>query len=426
MTSVGRVAVPRPNTTPQTPVPPAPPGQIDAQLARLAAEVAQKGDPVPVPMDAAGPARHGVIFDRFLVGAVRAREALRAGTPIEPASAPPSLVVADLVAVAFPLACGDRTVSPIDIQISLGASSGTARPTGEMIAGGALAARLPGVDLPSGAAGRTFVNAPFSQNLEVRVTYSGPVCSGDARALTLPIQWVRGVSLPRSPAVKLPDGVSLPSPTQVRLRGLVDLEGAYRFPTLAEGPAALEVMAATAASQWRFQPYRANGVASPQVVITSLMFTASGMPEAMPAGPPPPAGPPSGGPPIMTSTTVGGRLPGTTTPDEPGLSKANSKCEVAADASYGLTVAGAVQVGGGAMQGPARARQYLTALRGPAGQGLAIVRRGATMAPGGAAPVDVYELTYAGLTAPIRVYVDQYGEGPLKAPQGLVCATPLK
>ena len=126
----------------------------------------------------------------------------------------------------------------------------------------------------------------------------------------------------------------------------------------------------------------------------------------------------------MSNITVGGRPVGTTTQDEPGLTKATSKCEVSDDAAYALTLAGAVKVGGDAFQGPVRSRAYLNALRGPAGQGLTWARRGATA--DGDTIVDVYEITYAGLVSPIRIFINQYAEGPLKAPQGLVCAAPLK
>jgi len=139
-----------------------------------------------------------------------------------------------------------------------------------------LIARLPGVQVPAGAIGRTFSAAAFSQNLEVRVTYAEPVCGAASDTLTFPIQWARGQSVPRISTAKLPAGSSLPSPTQVQMRGTIDLDGAYRFPTIADGPEELAATASTIASAWRFQPYRANGVAIPLSVITQLTFTSSG------------------------------------------------------------------------------------------------------------------------------------------------------
>ena len=418
--------------TPPPPVSPAPPGLLDTQLARIAAEIAAKGDPVPVPFDAAGPVVHGVLFDRFLVGAVKARAAFKAGTPIDPAMAPQTLVQSDLVAVAYPILCDGKTIAPREISVSsgLGARPGPLRETGPHVSGDALAERLPGVVLPAGAIGRTFAGAAFSQNLEVRVTYQTPPCGAPTPMLTFPVQWTRGQSLPRTSVAKLPANSPLPSPTEVRLRGTVDLDGAYRFPTLAEGPSDLAVTASVTASQWKFQPYRANGVPSPVSVLMTLTFTTSGMPEAprpgaasLPPGPPPPAGLPPG---VMTSSTVGGRsTTDFTTPDVPGLTIATSKCEVSEDATYGFAAANPIQIGGSFQAGPARARQYLAALRGPAGQGLRVVRLGSTMGADKSTILDLYELTYAGLASPLRLLVDQYHESPLKAPHGLSCATPI-
>jgi hypothetical protein len=431
MTTTSTTTVVAPATAgPPPPVTPAPPGLLDTQLARIAAEIATKGDPVPVPLDAAGPVVHGVVFDRFLVGAVKARAAFKAGTPIDPAMAPQTLVQNDLVAVAYPILCDGRTIAPADVAVSsgLGARPGPLRETGPHMTGDTLADRLPGVVLPAGAVGRAFAGANLSQNLEVRVTYQSAPCGAQTPALIFPIQWTRGQSVPRTSVARLPANSTLPSPTEVRLRGMVDLDGAYRFPTLAEGPSDLAVPASVTASQWRFQPYRANGVPSPLSVITTLTFTASGMPEApRPGAPAPPGPPPPGRPPgVMTSSTVGGRsTTDFTTPDVPDLTVATSKCAVSEDATYGLTAANPIQIGGSFQAGPARARQYLAALRGPAGQGLRVVRLGSTMGVDKSTILDLYEITYAGLAAPIRLLVDQYHESPLKAPQGLSCATSI-
>jgi hypothetical protein len=412
--------VPASATTPPPVVPSAPPGQLDSQLARLAVETAQAGEAVPIPLDAAGPARHGVLFDRFLVGVVKARAAIAGGAAIDPATAPSSLVREDLIAVAFPIECSGRTVAPADIHISIGgASPGPLRDTGSATSGAALEARLPGVRLPNGAVGRTFVSAQFSQNLEVRVSYSDPACA----EVALPIQWTRGTAIRRLAATKIPDGVAVPSPMTVEMRGLVDLSGRYRFPTVADGPKELEVTAVVTAADWQFQPYRANGVPTPTSVIAPLMFTTTGMPPA--PGNAAPAGAAGGGPPpsVTMATTVGGRsTEDFTTPDEVGLSAITSRCAMAPDPNYGLTQAGAIKTGGGARLGPSREKQYLAVLRGPAGQGLRVVRRGSLMGPDRETILDQYELTYPGLASPILLYLDEYHDGTLQAPEGLVCA----
>jgi hypothetical protein len=429
MTVTSTVATPAvPPPAPTTPVPPAPPGQTDTQLARLAIEIAAKGDPVPIPLDAAGPAVHGVLFDRFLMGAVTARAAVVAGKPFDAEAASADLVRHDMIVVAYPLACDGRPIDPIDIQVMSGGAGGRSGPVpdaGPPLAGGALQARLPGVRLPDGAFGRPFASVAFSTSLEVRITYGAPPCGGTGNSRTLPIQWVRGMGAGNLTTLKLPAGVTMSSPALLRLRGLVDLDGAYRFPTVAEGAPDLAVAAVTHASQWKFQPYRANGVAVPQVVITSLTFTDTGAP-APPGTTNTPAASPNS-PPIVSSSTIGGRPAGAfTTPDAPNLSVATSRCAIADDEAYGRTVAGAIKVGGGPMEGVQRQRRYLALLRGPSGEGLQVLRRGATPSPDGQTLIDLYEVSYRGLIAPIRLFLDLYHEDPsLKAPRGFTCAAPI-
>ena len=417
---------PRPPVQPAQPVPPPPPGQSDAQLARLAIEIAAKGDPVPVPLDASGDATRGVIFDRFLIAALRARAAVKAGTPLDPASASADQMRDDLVVVAYPLLCDGRKIAPDVIELTAGGTRpGAVAQRGSLLTGPVLQERLPGAVLAEGAVGQPFVNIAFNQNLEVRVTYYQPVCGSTGRSLSYPIQWVLAQGLPRMTTARLPSASSLPSPSQVRLRGLVDLDGTYRFPTLADGPSELGTTALATASQWKFQPSRANGVAMPVILITTLTFTTSGQPE--PAGTTAGSTPPAASPPVISSSTLGGRSTTDLTSEAvPGLTAATSKCEVAADARYGLTTEAPIKIGGDFTQGPQRQRQFLSVLRGPSGEGLRIVRRGAILAPDKQTILDLYEATYAGLASPLRLYLDQYHEeSPLKAPMGLTCASPI-
>jgi hypothetical protein len=283
--------------------------------------------------------------------------------------------------------------------------------------------------VPSGSIGKAVANTAFSVNLEVRIAYATPPCGATGTTLTFPLQWVRGQSLPHLSVAKLPPGSTLTSPTSVQLRGLVDMDGAYRFPTLADGPAELTATAVVTAAQWKFQPYRVNGVGIPQVVLMPLSFTTSGMPEPIPAPTgtaPVPPGLTPGMPPVVTSSTIGGRSSiDFTTDNVAGLTAANSLCEMASDRGYGLKPDMAVQVGGGLGQGPSRELQYLRALRGPAGQGLHIVRLGAAVGADGTI-LDLYQVTYPGLEKPIQIVLDEYHEGPLKAVSGLVCATSIK
>jgi len=427
-TTTSTISVPSAPTA-RPPLPPAPPGALDTSMARLAIEVGSKGDPVPIPLDAAGPVVHGVLFDRFLVGAVRARAAFLAGTPIDPSTVSTTLVQNDLVAVAYSLACGERRVAPVDVAVAVstgGTTPGTLRATGPVISGAALSAPLPGVTIPDGAIARTFVSAAPSQNLEVRITYADSTCAGDSKTAILPIHWARGTMQPRQSTFKLPpDAASLPSPTIVTMRGLVDLEGRYRFPDVAQGPPELAATAIIAAAQWRFLPYRANGAPMPQSVVVPLTFTASGAPEppSLPAGAPPPPSMPV----PSANTTIAGRPSiEIATPTVAGLTASGSRCAIAEDAAYGFSTSNAIKIGGGPFDGPARHKLFLSALRGPDGQGLNIARRGSMLGPDQSTILDVYEISYPALAQPVRIYLDSYHAEPLKAPKGFVCAAPFE
>jgi hypothetical protein len=429
---------------PASPVPPAPPGVIPAMQARLAIELAQKRDPQPIPLDAAGPPVHGVVYDPFLLAAQKARGLLAGGTALDPESPPPTLMRPTFVVVAYPLTCGERRVMPTDIRMAP-AGGTTPRiypPLGPPLAGDDLTAELPGAPLPAGALGRRFGNPAFSLGLEVTVAYDGPACPGESTHATLPLQWTRGNSIGRDAFAKLPDGSSLPSPTVVRLRGLVDPDGRYRFASLAEGAAELGPAAIEMTDRWRWQPYRVNGTPVVTSVIANVTFTTTGEPPApgtRGSTPPPVAGrgaPPAAAPPaptlpgtpppLVTSSTIGGRPSfESTSPDAPGLSASTSRCPIADDATYGLTAGNAIKVGGGPFDGVSRQRMLIAALRGPSGQGLRVVRLGTTMGPGESL-VDVYEVHAAHLTERLFLYLDSYHEDALKAPKGLTCASPLR
>ncbi len=98
-------------------------------------------------------------------------------------------------------------------------------------------------------------------------------------------------------------------------------------------------------------------------------------------------------------------------------------CPVSDDPKYGFTQDQPVQVGGGAMFGPARERRYLDALRGPAGERVQYKRTGSTHAND--TILDAYEVTYERLEKPVTVYLDEYHFGDLRSPQGFTCGQPI-
>jgi hypothetical protein len=97
--------------------------------------------------------------------------------------------------------------------------------------------------------------------------------------------------------------------------------------------------------------------------------------------------------------------------------------EVSTDETYGYTEKNPVKVGGG-QSGPANERKYLNSLTGPNGEELKYERKGSCCpfeTPNGfmgGGMLDRYEVTYAGLSKPIIIYINMYDKDVLKAPKG--------
>jgi hypothetical protein len=114
-------------------------------------------------------------------------------------------------------------------------------------------------------------------------------------------------------------------------------------------------------------------------------------------------------------------------PSQPPLAdrSASPHCPVSNDPKYGFTPDQPVQVGGGAMYGPARERRYLDALRGPQGQPVHYKRMRSTPETADGTILDAYEVTYERLEKPATLYLDEYHFGDLRAPQGFTCGQPV-
>lgn len=93
-------------------------------------------------------------------------------------------------------------------------------------------------------------------------------------------------------------------------------------------------------------------------------------------------------------------------------------CPIAVDSTYGYAQENAIQVGGGAFDGPPRERAYLDNLRGPNGEALTYERAGSV--PFGDTVLDIFAIT--GLAQPVTLYVDEYNFSELKAPTAFTCA----
>jgi hypothetical protein len=129
----------------------------------------------------------------------------------------------------------------------------------------------------------------------------------------------------------------------------------------------------------------------------------------------------------MIVLTIALLLQQSTTPGPPASSNRSvvPQCATATSELYGRDKGTPVQVGGGAMYGPARERRYLDTLRGPEGQSIRYRRIGSLPAPDGETILDAYETAYDGLEKPITLYVDEYHFSDPVAPRGFTCGQPF-
>jgi hypothetical protein len=397
-------------------IPGAPPSMREAEegFARLAAELVSTELP-PIPLDADGSGRHGVMYDRIRLGQLIAKHSPPApptgsGTPFTP-------LPSGVVIVAYPLSCEAGPNLPRAVRMTAAGRDVVAGSTGR---GPLPSPRLPGVQIPDGALVVPFQTFPFS-NVVVTIEYERPACPAAVNQVELKLTTTIARPAPRPatqgpplPVVaKLPESSGLPSPTVVRVQVHIGLDGRLRFPKALDGPPALASMAEALIGDVRFEPVRVNGAPTTSFIIMPATFTATGAPApAAPAGPP------------IAASSSGGSAAMVTTPDVPGLTRATSRCAVSDDATYGHSASNPIKIGGDFYDGPARARQYLSALRGPAGEGLRFRRLGSLRGPDGTI-LDRYEITHAGITQPILLHVDQYRFDELKAPDGLACGVAL-
>jgi hypothetical protein len=407
----------------------------DAKLARLAIETARAGTITPIPLDSSAGPSHGVIYDRFLLGVISARAALAAGrTPFSAgAGAGPSFVPDTMAVVAYPRPCSGR-LSPaqavrVTARIPVPSATPGEPPTtrsdpAPVVATGAAAKTvLPGVTVPASALVVVF-ESRYLVNASVSIDYSEPLCPGTLKTIDLVIEGTPSRVLKTVTTADMPaDLTNLASPAPVQVHGVIDRDGSFKFPSVLKGPPELEAASAEIMKQWRFEPERTNGVATPRQIQVPITFTAKDRP-ATPISPAP-VGPPANPPPSRTPAPGDTTVALTLTDDQPGLTSATSKCPVSDDDTYARSAANAVRIGGGA-DAVGRAERYMTALRGPGGFGLKYRRTGAMLAPDQKTIVDVFEVSYAGLVQPIRLYFDRTNTDVPKAPKAWACFQEIK
>lgn len=236
------------------------------QVAALAARRGAELDLAPIPLSPDGATTYGVAFDRFRLQVRRARAAAAAGKPVDAGDPPADFKSRALMLVAYPLACGDRTVSPREIRIVPRQGPPVPR-QGDLLRGEALARATDGFASPDGSLGAAFQLATFRPVDTVVIEYDGEVCAGGSDAVRLPVRMtaMRGTQTPQP---ELPAGAARPD-GDFWFQFLVDHEGALQEIRYLGYPHPLSDAARAALQAWRGQPATINGA---PIVVDSLAF----------------------------------------------------------------------------------------------------------------------------------------------------------
>jgi hypothetical protein len=372
--------------------PPPPRAVQDALLSRLAMDIRDR-DPVPISLDADGSARHGFIYDRFTLAHAAARVSTLTNTAPDPWH---MQLFGTPVVVALPLTCDSKTVQPTAvIMMHAGRSVQKSAP----VTGAGITKLVPGLEAPAGAMAVKFHDDVLYPGATIEVIYNGPACPGTANRLSFALTMTDAKAV-TAPVVELSAGQQRPPGNiTINLGGVVDLDGRVRYANPPEAGSPFITAAHAAAIKMKLEPARVNRTPVPFAAGVHVTFAGAATADAPPAA--------EGA-----------------TPDAPGLTAASSQCRAHSAVTYGVSAFNAIRIGGGA-GGMARMIKYLNALRGPAGQGLKYRDAGQAMAGLKGAMLNRFDVEYAVLAQPIRLYFDSTREEPLFAPQGFLCAAPL-
>lgn len=100
-------------------------------------------------------------------------------------------------------------------------------------------------------------------------------------------------------------------------------------------------------------------------------------------------------------------------------------CQISEDPEYGKNVEKPIQIGNTNIRdGKTREELYLQTLRGPEGQELSFERQQPILNQQGGV-VDVYSVSYAGLSEPVLIYFDIYSYAQPLAAMGFTCISPF-
>ncbi len=247
-----------------------------SRVAMLAVEHARDEIP-PIPLIDKG-RRVGSIYDPFRLAILDVRQGTRTGAPV-PNYADPNQVLAlrATVVVAFPFACGGKTIDPQDIQVQSPynwAPGQGPQQVGPAVRGSEIRTLLPGVGMSAGALAVQVARFSLNWAEGVKISYAPSACLGKTNQAVIGFR--DGRFTPRvAHSVKtaeMPAGVSASSPVTVRVRGMVDIDGRLRFPEMFEGPPQLSASAQAIAEQWRFVPLQRKGAPIPTEMDFRITF----------------------------------------------------------------------------------------------------------------------------------------------------------
>lgn len=372
---------------------PAPP-----ELTALAAEVIDEGALSPIPLMGSDGRQGGVLYDPLSAAAVRVRMARAAGADPGSSRAPQLVVV-----VVYPRACGGEAPATA-IRVFTG--NAPRQPLGILRFGSGAQATLPGEKWPDESRLVLFQAFPWN-DVRVEAEFSG--CADDSTATFEVGTKPAGPVSPLDPWLTVPDGTrGVLSSTSVFLTAWIDRAGKARFVQATDGPDSLFAAATNYIEGHEFRPLELNGVPIVTQVSFRLGFQKPG--AERPA-----------------TASSNSRSTEIATEASPELADTPPRCAVAEDANYGYEAANPIRVGGEPFEGPARQRAFLSNLRGPAGESVRFRRLGSVPvgvnAVGGL--LDLYEVIHSDLEASVRIYMDVYSTGDLRAPAGFKCAAPF-
>jgi hypothetical protein len=249
-------------------LPPADPFRTTEDMVSLAVEQGVSREFAPIPLSADGGSAQGVAFDQFRLIARASQAAAKAGKPLDSKSLPPDLLRPRIVILAHGVTCDGRSIAPVAIDI-VAAQGAAVRREGEYAKDSAIAALLPGLEVPASSLAAAFALQSLRPTDAVKITYAEAACPTGATDVTLPVKYTLSRPL-QTPMPTLPEGTAAGG--IVRFQVLIDPDGLIQRPFVLGGPAPLIPSATEILKQWRAEPVRVNGVPLVTSVVVQVKF----------------------------------------------------------------------------------------------------------------------------------------------------------